>query len=342
MLTFTFEQKIITMKKLSLLLIAFGFSISQAQHTFSIVAVDSVTGEIGSAGATCGDSIIWPGTPGAKIISEIIPGKGAIHTQSFHLAANQTNAHNRMIAGDSPAQIIAWLVANDNQGDPTIRQYGIVDYNGGHPRSAGYTGTGCYDYKNHILGKNYAIQGNILLGKQVLDSMEARFNRTKGPLADKLMAAMQGAKMVGADSRCTSNGTSSLSAFIRVAKPNDKPNAMYLDINIAGTTKGAEPIDKLQEKYAAWKLAGTKETLITLPTYIEIFPNPALNVINLKIDISKVDGIEITEPSGKVIMYQNINTAATEIDIEGVRAGIYFVNFYKNGFITCTSKIVKQ
>ena len=44
------------------------------QHTFSIVAVDTLTGEIGSAGATCGDSIIWAGTPGAYIISDILPG----------------------------------------------------------------------------------------------------------------------------------------------------------------------------------------------------------------------------------------------------------------------------
>ena len=153
------------MRTLYFSLLAFSFSLTHAQHTFSIVAVDSVTGEIGSAGATCGDSIIWPGTPGAKIISEIIPGKGAIHTQSYYLAANQTNAHNRMMAGDNPKQIIVWLVATDVQSDASIRQYGVVDLNGGHPRSAAHTGSGCMDYKNHILGKNYAIQGNILIGK---------------------------------------------------------------------------------------------------------------------------------------------------------------------------------
>ena len=45
-----------------------GISNIFSQHTFSIVAVDTITGEIGSAGATCGDSIIWPGTAGAYII----------------------------------------------------------------------------------------------------------------------------------------------------------------------------------------------------------------------------------------------------------------------------------
>ena len=93
-----------------------------SQHTFSIVAVDTITGEIGSAGATCGDSIIWPGTPGAYIISDILPGVGAIHTQSFWLASNQVNARVQMQQGSTPNQIISWLVAHDVQNNPQSRQ----------------------------------------------------------------------------------------------------------------------------------------------------------------------------------------------------------------------------
>jgi len=68
------------MKLLLKIMLAFPF-FGWAQHTFSIVAVDSLTGEIGSAGATCGDSIVWPGTPGAYLISDVIPGVGAIHNR---------------------------------------------------------------------------------------------------------------------------------------------------------------------------------------------------------------------------------------------------------------------
>ena len=68
-----------------------------AQHTFSIVAVDSITGEIGSAGATCLAS-----EDGAIDISDIVLGVGAIHTQSFWHPTNQVNARTRMNAGDSP------------------------------------------------------------------------------------------------------------------------------------------------------------------------------------------------------------------------------------------------
>ena len=63
-------------------------AILQAQDTFSIVAVDSITGEIGSAGASCvGSSTNYP--HGAAILSDVIPGIGAIHTQASYLPANQ-------------------------------------------------------------------------------------------------------------------------------------------------------------------------------------------------------------------------------------------------------------
>ncbi len=316
---------------------------AKAQHTFSIVAVDSVTGEIGSAGATCGDSIIWPGTPGAKIISEIIPGKGAIHTQSYYLANNQKNAHTRMIAGDSPNEIINWLTLHDVENDETIRQYGIVDYNAGHPRSAAYTGSGCFDYKNHISGKHYSIQGNILIGQYVLDSMESFFNRTKGPLADKLMAAMQGAKIVGADSRCKPNGTSSLSAFIRVAKPSDQPLLLYLDLNIAGTTPGAEPIDKLQKKYDHWKSTLGHNTLVSRnPFGISYLPNPCTTKLNLSIEPSKADKIMLLDPFGRLVFCQNISAINSEIDMRPFTKGVYIMTFYKSGMLIHTSRVIKN
>ena len=64
----------IIMYRVVVVLFLLSLSNIYSQHTFSIVAVDTLTGEIGSAGATCGDSIIWPGTPGAYIISDILPG----------------------------------------------------------------------------------------------------------------------------------------------------------------------------------------------------------------------------------------------------------------------------
>tara|TARA_B110001454_G_scaffold202930_1_gene210408 strand:+ start:141 stop:1016 length:876 start_codon:yes stop_codon:yes gene_type:complete len=222
-----------------IVVIFFGFIYS----TFSIVAVDLSNGQVGSAGASC--------IGGSIIISDIHPGVGAIHTQSYWSGYNQIMASNLMDSGLSPDEIIDYLIENDVNNNPSIRQYGVVDiYEGG--RSAAYTGENCMDYKNHILGTNYAIQGNILLNEQVLMNIENNFNATIGTLSDKLMAALQGANMPGADSRCLDNETSSLSAFIRVAEPFDETDEFFLDLNINNTNNSQEPIDLLQDLYNEW------------------------------------------------------------------------------------------
>jgi uncharacterized Ntn-hydrolase superfamily protein len=307
--------------------VAFFFILSvcnlYSQHTFSIVAVDTITEEIGSAGATCGDSIIWPGTPGAYIISDILPGVGAIHTQSFWLASNQVNARVQMQQGSNPNQIISWLAANDAQNNPQSRQYGVVDYHNGSSRSAAFTGTNCFDYKNHILGPNYAIQGNILLGQQILDSMEYYFLNTNGCLPEKLMAAMNGAKVVGADTRCMVEGTSSLSAFLRMALPTDNYNNLFLDINVAGTPLNIEPIDVLETKYNQWKnnnisyCDSVSSTEISQKKNVEIHPNPTNDFITIS-NVEKSNKIELFSLNGKFLETLTSNTLSLGNYPEGI------------------------
>ena len=211
--------------------------------TFSIVAVDTATNEVGSAGASCiGNS---------AIISDIHPNLGVIPTQSYYTQYNQNYASDLMELGLSPFEIIEMLEENDIQNNPSIRQYGIADLiNGG--QSAAFTGESCIDYKGHIIGPNYAIQGNILLGDSILIKMEQNFINTEGNLSDKLMAAMQGANISGADTRCLESNISSLSSFIRLAKPEDSLNNLYLDLRVTNTLGNAEPIDSLQVLYDNW------------------------------------------------------------------------------------------
>ena len=217
--------------------------------TFSIVAIDTETGEVGSAGGSC--------IAGSIIISDIHPGIGAIHTQSYYLSGNQNYASNLMEQGYTPNQIISNLVLNDVQNNPSIRQYGIVSFDN-DGESASYTGNNCLDWKGHINETIYAIQGNILLNESILDSMESKFISTNGPLSQKLMAALQGAKVPGADSRCLDEGISTYSAFIRVAQPNDG-NEYYMDLNVNSVIPyfiendlWIDPIDTLQVLYDEW------------------------------------------------------------------------------------------
>ena len=220
------------------LLISFAFP------TFSIVAVDLETGEVGSAGASCIANSI--------IISDVYPGIGAIHTQSYWNSVNQQNAGELMEQGYSPEYIMNYLVSNDVSNNPEIRQYGAVDLIG-LGRSASFTGSNCMEYKGHITGDGYAIQGNILLGPEILESMESNFLSSEGTLAERLMHSMQGANVAGADTRCMDEGVSSLSSFIRVARANDLYEEYYLDINISNVPQAyIDPIDTLQIVFDTW------------------------------------------------------------------------------------------
>jgi len=301
-----------------------------AQHTFSIVAVDPVTKEVGSAGATCLDNVILNGEEGALTISDIIPGKGAINTQAWWSPLNMNAALNRMESGDSPAEIIEWLKINDNSsggGNINDRQYGIVDIENNTARSAAYTGSTNFAVAGHLIGDNYAIQGNILISADVLEDMEEAFLNTNGNLADKIMAAMQGAKRPGADQRCLNEGVSSLSAFIRVAQPTDT-DASYgnlsLDINIGATPFGVEPIDELQDAYEEYKATVSNNNPILAKSEVVIFPNPnQTGSIKIKSDITiariklyNVNGLFISD----VPFISNHN-----IDISNLEHGVYLL-----------------
>jgi len=352
----------IIMKKLLLLILIFSGCYAFSQDTFSIVAVDTVTGEIGSAGASCIDESQIEG--GALIISDVMAGRGAIHTQSYWNATNQQNAHNRMVEGMSPQEIIDWLTTHDAQGNPAVRQYGVVDFDEeGHARAAAFTGNNCMNYKNHIVGPNYAIQGNILLGQQILDSIEARFLNTQGSFAERMMSALQGANVVGADTRCTNNGTSSLSAFIRIARPQDTTGTFYCDLNVPSVPDGMEPIDSLQVIFDEWL-----ETAVGIDENADqdgfvIYPNPAGTWFSVGQHVlspakpgegSHLDNSApgLTSSKDHRIFIQNMlgerireieiqgNLDGIRIDVSECPNGLYFVSIYSDSVLKTSNKLI--
>jgi len=335
-------SKLAVRLSLPLIILLYSTTLVQAQDTFSIIAVDTVTGEIGGAGASCIDENAIPN--GVLIINDIIPGRGGIHTQAYWISANQQNAHQRMVEGLSPQEIIDWLVANDVQNNPGRRQYGIVDTDEeGNPRSAAYTGANCDNYKNHILGRNYAIQGNILLGQQILDSMEARFLSNQGDLAEKLMAALQGANVPGADTRCLNQGTSSLSAFVRVAKADAQPGEWWCDLLVPSTPYGVEPIDSLQVLFDNWfNWTGTNEQPFMQPNRAKVYPNPAADFFTFEIPkIASESGlqVQIIDINGKLIdefLYQNM---PLKISTSEYANGMYFYKVFNQDHFLDAGKI---
>lgn len=299
------------------------------QDTFSIVAIDSVTGEVGSAGASCVNLINYPNMTN-HFLGELFPGVGAINCQAYYLESNQINARNRMLEGMTPAEIITWLEENDVQNNPSIRQYGITAMVNGSPESAGYTGVDTDDYKNHVTGPNYSIQGNILLGQMVLDSMEARFLREPGDLACKLMAALQGAKMVGADTRCASNGTSSLFSFVKVAQPEDVfGNPSFVLGLRTASGAGIEPIDSLQILFDAEHYCPTLglEQSLAFDEYFSLMPNPVENILIIEGKEAEVYQVRIVDINGSVCKQSSIMKQLS-IEVSNLAEGLYIIQIY--------------
>ncbi len=211
--------------------------------TFSIVAVDTVTGTVGSAGSSC--------IAGSKIIHDVVEGLGAINTQAFYNTTNQNNAHALLISGWDPDSILGWLQTHDAANQPQIRQYGVVTLAGGGA-SGSFTGANNTVWAGHRTGPGYAIQGNILLGPEIIDSMEAAFLSTPGPLEERLMAAIEAADVPGADTRCLSCNKPTISAYIKVVRIGDGATP-YLYTFVDNTDCATNPLPILRAQYDAWR-----------------------------------------------------------------------------------------
>src|SRR5438045_977575 len=113
------------MKRATLLFLITFSGRAACQDTFSILGIDSITGDVGAAGASCVDlfDFSWYSN---DFICELVPNVGAIATQAYYEPGNQHHAMQRMLAGDTPQQIIDWLKTHDTLNNPTFRQYGVV------------------------------------------------------------------------------------------------------------------------------------------------------------------------------------------------------------------------
>jgi uncharacterized Ntn-hydrolase superfamily protein len=157
--------------------------------TFSIVARDSVTGEFGVAVAS---RFFAVGTVVPWARADI----GAVATQSFANTTFGWRGLELLEQGAAPEEALAILLRNDPE--PDRRQVGIVGPDG---RSVTYTGKKCVPWAGGRSGRNYAAQGNILTGEDVVTAMEAAFLHTSGTLADRLFAALAAGDSKGGDSR---------------------------------------------------------------------------------------------------------------------------------------------
>lgn len=176
--------------------------------TFSIAAIDPETGESAVAVTTrvpfVGRAVPW-----------VRAGVGAVATQAWTVVEYGTRGLDLLEKGVAPAEALEQLLADDVGRER--RQIGLIDMKG---RTAAHTGTGTGAWAGSRQGKNYTIQGNILVGPEVVDAVAEHLDSTAGtkmPLAERLILAMEAGHEMGGDRRW---GLFQ-SAAIRVADPND-------------------------------------------------------------------------------------------------------------------------
>jgi uncharacterized Ntn-hydrolase superfamily protein len=157
--------------------------------TFSVVARDPGTGELGVAVAS---RFFAVGT----VVPWARAGVGAVATQSFANTTYGPRGLDLLERGASPAEALAVLTRADP--DREKRQVGIVAADGA---AVTFTGQGCNPWAGGRSGPGYAIQGNILAGEAVVAAMEKAFLGTKGSLADRLFASLAAGDAAGGDSR---------------------------------------------------------------------------------------------------------------------------------------------
>lgn len=176
-------------------------------HTFSIVARDAATGEMGVAVQSHWFSV-------GSVVAWAEAGVGAVATQSLVEPAYGPRGLDLLRRGVQAPAALQQLVSADAQRDG--RQVAVIDTAG---RAAAYTGKGAIAAAGHQTGRNYSVQANLMATGQVWPAMAAAFERARGDLAERMLAALAAGQMAGGDVR----GKQSAALIVVKAKATGRP-----------------------------------------------------------------------------------------------------------------------
>ena len=195
--------------------------------TYSIVAWDSEADEVGVAVQSCafgtGAACAWA-----------LPGVGAVATQSFTERRYGPDGLSLMRDGAEPGAALDRLLAEDDLRD--VRQVAYVDREG---RTAAHTGAGCIPHAGDLQGAGFSVQGNMLRSDEVWPAMAEAFTATAGSLAERLLAALDGAEAAGGDFR----GRQAAGLVVVTTEPGGSPYERVFDLRV---DDHREPLDELR------------------------------------------------------------------------------------------------
>jgi uncharacterized Ntn-hydrolase superfamily protein len=176
-------------------------------HTFSIVARDPNTGELGVAVQSHWFSV-------GSVVPWAESGVGAVATQSFVDPSYGKLGLELMRLGKSGPDALKALLAGDEARD--VRQVAMIDAQG---RVDAWTGKSDIQAAGHIVRNNFSVQANLMLNEKVWPAMAQAFENTKGDLAERMLAALDAAQAAGGDIR----GRQSAALIVVTGKPTGQP-----------------------------------------------------------------------------------------------------------------------
>jgi uncharacterized Ntn-hydrolase superfamily protein len=212
--------------------------------TYSIVALDPGTGELGAAVQSHWFSV------GSLCISAR-PGVGAVATQSVVEPAYGPNALDRLAAGEPAVEALQALLDADPLA--AVRQVGVVDARGGR---AVATGPDCIVHAGDAVGASWTCQANMMASDGVPEAMSAAFEAAEGDLAARLLAALQGGEAAGGDVRGRQ------SAALLVVPSEGEAWRARVDLRVEDHTDPLGELGRLLGLWRAYELAGAADELM--------------------------------------------------------------------------------
>lgn len=200
-------------------------------HTFSIVARDTVTGEMAvgvqSHWFSVGTSVSWAEA-----------GVGAVATQSFVKKSYGLRGIALMKEGKSAEEALKILLDEDEGRE--VRQVSMIDNQG---RVAVHTGKECIDFASHIAGKNFSVQSNMMLNNRVCPAMAKAFEENASlPLAERVLKALEAGQAAGGDIR----GKQSAALLVVAAQSEGKPwDERLVDLRVEDNSAPLVEMDRL-------------------------------------------------------------------------------------------------
>lgn len=206
-------------------------------HTYSIVARDSVTGDMGVAVQSHWFSV-------GSVVSYGKAGVGVVATQSLVNPSYGPKGLALMEQGLSPQQALEALLANDK--GEMYRQVAFLDVNG---KVATHTGALCIDEAGHRQGKNFSVQANMMLNNTVWEAMAKAFENTKGTLSQRILATLKAAEGEKGDIR----GKQSASILIvKGQATGSKWEDTIMDLRVEDHENPVEELDRLMQIHKAY------------------------------------------------------------------------------------------